>query len=128
MFKRIFIATVLCITLSSCEGEPPRKYAAELRPKIHAEYIKQGICREDKSRMHGNDCNDVFFVGGVYTIHFTFYIPTEKFPTFDFAAILNMFNEIYIRDNVDLDIYFHNGTFGGDNKEVYRVRYYAYKK
>ena len=131
MLKQLCIALSLCFLLSACEGPEPRKYAAELKPYIHKEFIKQGICHEDKSRITGDDCDDAFFVGGGLTgrVYISIHVPTEKFLTFDYSAILNKVNEIYIRDNANIDVIFYNGAYGTyPPDETFKVSYSFYKE
>lgn len=133
MFKRIFITVFLCFILSSCEnGEFWRKYRDELKPQIHKEFIKQGVCAsEEDFRMSGNYCNEIFLLQGEKALYVNFYIPKKNFNTFDYLVILNIFNNIYVRDNIDMVVTFYNGgrvhaVKEEGTKKAFEVRYYAY--
>ena len=133
MFKKLFVIISLCFLLSSCEnGEFWRKYRDELRPQIHEEFIKQGVCHsEEDFSMSDNYCHDIFLLQGEKTLYVNFYIPKKNFNTFDHSALLNIFNKVYVRDRIDMEITFYNGgriqaIKEDGTKKAFRVRYYSY--
>ena len=125
MFKKMLVVITVCIYMTSCGiSSFERNYIEELTPKMHEEFVKQGICNT-------TECDAKFLVGDQFgKLIVDIYVP-KKNNNFDYSSILDIVNDIYIRDNINIVVTVFNGGIKNGKKErktkkIFKVKYYAY--
>ncbi|MBR6026673.1 MAG: hypothetical protein IK065_03635 [Neisseriaceae bacterium] len=124
MMKKIFVYAIFCFILSSCEDRTyHEKIGKEIGIKLENEFKRQKI---DDQLYDKNIKSEIVTYSPLHNgIGYQFFIP--NYVSYNKANILYIFDEIYVRENINLIITFydnnHKEYIKGNAKKIAEVKY-----